>query len=497
VPEDLKLVVANWWSKWDKEKFKQMLKDMHQFLTMRVLTQRSVHGDENVRAAVRTMGVLYKANSVGETDILNYQDFYNEIINQKLMKAKHLTADVDNYFDGEFTFRSYPFILTPAMKAQFLRIDSRIKQQARARAFALHGLSRPYFVLPVNRQHLVTSTTNYLWDFLDEGLEEEFKKELKVKFEGEEGIDEGGVKKEFFQLIIKELFDPKWGMFMYNEDVHNYWICSGNAYDLREYELVGIILGLAIYNGVILDVRFPFILYKKLMGSRYTFEDIKDVNPAIYKGLLDLLSYEGNDLEQVFGLNFQATTEHFGEKLTNNLIENGESVFVNQENKHEYVKKYTEWLLETSVEQQFGAFFKGFKHICNGFFFDLFRVEEIELLICGEPTLNFEDLQKVAVYDNGYSESDPTIINFWEVLHSLDMEDKKKVLAFSTGSDRAPIGGLKAMRFIITRHGEDGDRLPQAHTCFNVLLLPPYASKDKLRERLMTAINNSQGFGMI
>ena len=85
-------------------------------------------------------------------------------------------------------------------------------------------------------------------------------------------------------------------------------------------------------------------------------------------------------------------------------------------------------------------------------------MEEVELLICGEPTLNFEDLQKVALYDNGYSDSDPTIVNFWEVLHSLDMEDKKKFLAFSTGSDRAPIGGLKAMRFIITRHGEDGDR---------------------------------------
>jgi ubiquitin-protein ligase E3 A len=41
------------------------------------------------------------------------------------------------------------------------------------------------------------------------------------------------------------------------------------------------------------------------------------------------------------------------------------------------------------------------------------------------------------------------------------------------------------------------DRLPTSHTCFNVLLLPDYASKDKLRERLLKAIKYSQGFGML
>lgn len=83
------------------------------------------------------------------------------------------------------------------------------------------------------------------------------------------------------------------------------------------------------------------------------------------------------------------------------------------------------------------------------------------------------------------------------MLHDFNEEQKKQFLFFTTGSDRAPIGGLKNMRFIITKHGDDNDRLPQAHTCFNVLLLPPYASKEKLKEKLLLATQNATGFGML
>lgn len=40
-------------------------------------------------------------------------------------------------------------------------------------------------------------------------------------------------------------------------------------------------------------------------------------------------------------------------------------------------------------------------------------------------------------------------------------------------------------------------RLPTSHTCFNVLLLPEYSSKEKLKERLLKAITYAKGFGML
>lgn len=69
-------------------------------------------------------------------------------------------------------------------------------------------------------------------------------------------------------------------------------------------------------------------------------------------------------------------------------------------------------------------------------------------------------------------------------------------LIVSTGTDRVPIAGLKSMRFIIQRDGPDSDHLPTSRTCFNYLLIPEYSSKDKLRDRLSTAIQNCEGFGL-
>ena len=126
----------------------------------------------------------------------------------------------------------------------------------------------------------------------------------------------------------------------------------------------------------------------------------------------------------------------------------------------------------------------------------LYRYEELELLICGLPHLDFRDLEKVARYDGGYTAEHPTVRNFWSVIHSLPMTDKKKFLAFATGCDRAPVGGLSKLPLLIQRSGPDSNRLPSSHTCFNVLLLPDYCSREKLQERLIVAIQDTQGFGL-
>lgn len=125
----------------------------------------------------------------------------------------------------------------------------------------------------------------------------------------------------------------------------------------------------------------------------------------------------------------------------------------------------------------------------------------------------------------------PTVLAFWEVLHSLPLEQKRAFLAFTTGCDRAPVGGLAHLPLLIQRAGPDtgarcsapgwwleaaphngqadalprlprpptpraADRLPTSHTCFNALLLPEYSSAARLREKLLTAISNAQGFGL-
>jgi hypothetical protein len=85
---------------------------------------------------------------------------------------------------------------------------------------------------------------------------------------------------------------------------------------------------------------------------------------------------------------------------------------------------------------------------------------------------------------------------FWEVLQAFSLDQKRAFLRFTTGSDRAPVGGLAKLPLLIQRAGPDTEHLPTSHTCFNSLLLPEYSSKEKLRAKLLTAIENAQGFGL-
>uniref|UniRef100_A0A7S4I2I9 HECT-type E3 ubiquitin transferase n=1 Tax=Vannella robusta TaxID=1487602 RepID=A0A7S4I2I9_9EUKA len=499
LPEQGLKILKSWMKDLGLEKLKFFLTTVQSMLSMRALQEDLVpilHKDEDTHGAAEFLHILYDINKELNEPI-SYLEFYNDVINERLLDIDELAENFiiwqKNLDRGgnQFTLCSYIFMLDPYTKSRVLLFDSKVQQFEHRQGF----LNRGYFVLRVEREHLIGSALAQMELHLihDPSV---FKRQLKVKFEGEEGIDEGGLQKEFFQLIIKELFDEKFGMFTWNKESNRYWI-SHTSEDTKEFLLIGLILGLAIYNGVILDIHFPKVLYKKLMGISVGFDDVKEVEPTVWKNLNELHEYSGDDMEEVFGLNFQVMYDYYGHSNCYNLIENGDSVLVNQSNKEKYIELYTKWILEVSVEKQFEAFLKGFKYVCTGLFFEIFRVEEVELLICGDPELDFKDLENVTHYDGGFDVDHEVIKNFWEVIHSLNEEEQKKFLFFTTGSDRAPIGGLKNLRFIITKHGDDSDRLPGAHTCFNVLLLPPYATKEKLREKLLLATENATGFGML
>jgi hypothetical protein len=145
---------------------------------------------------------------------------------------------------------------------------------------------------------------------------------------------------------------------------------------------------------------------------------------------------------------------------------------------------------------QFAAFQKGFLLLCDGPALSLLTPRELETLCCGLPHLDFAALEANAKYD-GFRPTDPTVVHFWEVVHGLSAEDKRHLLFFTTGCDRAPVGGLGKLQFIVQRAGADSMALPHAHTCFNLLALPAYGSRGKLRDRLTIAIRNSrEGFGL-
>ncbi|KAL4169032.1 hypothetical protein KRP22_009961 [Phytophthora ramorum] len=401
---------------------------------------------------------------------------------------------------SEMSFCDFPFVLDAASKSKVLQIDSDLEQRARAQDVVLsrsimmeEGAPSPYLVLKVRRENIVEDAMQQLVHLSSSA--ETLKKPLKVKFVGEEGIDEGGVQKEFFQILIRQLLDPAFGMFTYDEETRTLWFNSDSLEATMEFELIGTLLALAIYNAVILDVSFPHTVYKKLMGCTLGLEDLELALPELGRGLRQLLSFQGN-VEEVYQRNFEYSYEVFGEVKTVELKPGGSSIPVTNSNREEYVSLYVDYMLNKSVSRQYAAFHHGFHQVCNHEVLSMFRWEELQLLICGSSDLDFEALEEATHYEDGFTEDSGTIRDFWVVVHALPLEDKKKLLRFATGSDRVPIRGLSNLVFVISRNGPDSDRLPTAHTCFNHLLLPEYSGREKLKERLLLAINQAEGFGL-
>lgn len=285
----------------------------------------------------------------------------------------------------------------------------------------------------------------------------------------------------------------------------------------------GVILGLAIYNQVLLDVHLPQVTYRKLLNFEVGYVDLQELNPELFSGFQYLLDYDGDDVEDIFCVNFEATYDYFGTMQSVDLIPDGKNTPVTSSNKHEYVRKYVDWVLNVSIKEQFEHFRKGFLSVLDGQTLNMFRPEELELLICGTPQLDFRELEKVTQYDGGFERESETVQHFWEIMYELPTRLQRKFLTFVTGCDRvrililhgdghysrsvvafynmqAPIGGLSKLSFTIQKHGTRetaSERLPAASTCFNILLLPDYGDKDMLKDRLMTAITETEGFGLM
>lgn len=273
------------------------------------------------------------------------------------------------------------------------------------------------------------------------------------------------------------------------------WFNSNCFWRDEEFYLSGVLVGIAVYNGVLLDVNFAPAIFRKLLGLSLGLEDMFDED--VKKGLQHLLDYEGGDVEDVFCLNFSVEWMELGEEKTKELKPGGSDIPVTSDNKEEYVMRYVQWVLVDSIYAQYGSFQAGFMRVMQETSLDLLRPEELELLVVGSRELDFEALQDGASYEGGFSADSACIKNFWQFVKTAPKASQLDFLKFATGSNRAPIGGLAKMHLKIQRAGPDSDHLPTAHTCFNTLLLPDYGDNDaKLRNLLGRAILECEGFGL-
>jgi len=69
-------------------------------------------------------------------------------------------------------------------------------------------------------------------------------------------------------------------MFIYDEEQRHYWFNPNSFESEGQFMLIGLLLGLAIYNNVILDIHFPMVVYHKLVGCTMVFQDLYSSHPV-------------------------------------------------------------------------------------------------------------------------------------------------------------------------------------------------------------------------
>lgn len=327
------------------------------------------------------------------------------------------------------------------------------------------------------------------------------KARLWIEFESEKGLDYGGVAREWFFLLSKEMFNPYYGLFEYSA-TDNYTLQinpnSGlcNEDHLSYFTFIGRIAGLAVFHGKLLDGFFIRPFYKMMLVKQITLKDMESVDSEYYNSLKWILENDPTELD----LRFCIDEENFGQTYQVDLKPNGSEMVVTNDNKREYIDLVIQWRFVNRVQKQMNAFLEGFTELIPIDLIKIFDENELELLMCGLGDVDVNDWRQHSLYKNGYCPNHPVIQWYWKAVLLMDAEKRIRLLQFVTGTSRVPMNGFAELYgsngpqlFTIEQWGSP-DKLPRAHTCFNRLDLPPYDSFEDLREKLLMAVENAQGF---
>ncbi|SMQ50117.1 unnamed protein product [Zymoseptoria tritici ST99CH_1A5] len=416
-----------------------------------------------------------------------------------------------------------------------------------------------YLLVSVSRNNILQDAFDQLWQRRKSELRRPLRVRLGEVDELEVGHDLGGVQIEFFNLVCREVFSEQAQLFTTDSTTGCSYFRPGCLQPLYMFELVGLLMALAIYNGITLPVNLPWVFYYFLAhngegpGSprdHITLEKIVDCWPTTARSLQSILDNDVDDLELEYSFPLEANglrlaahlpSSHsiggkFRMSITNAapLSHHEESATaveyretpeapsldyrallnewpgwhlklstrtpktVTSANKDNYVQAHIKWLTCYSVLPQLTAFLKGFHSagLFEPLTLQLFGMKALKAYVEGSDTLDINDLRAATRYD-GYDAKSRYITSFWDVVTSWSQEKQKQLLKFVTAAERIPITGASQLTFVIKRgHPESLNNLPTSSTCFGTLILPKYASVETLKEKLSKAVEyGAVGFG--
>ena len=366
---------------------------------------------------------------------------------------------------------------------------------------------------------------------------------VRVKYMKEEGIDAGGLFRDWVESVCHRLssstadtvermgvgpitseslctplenlmeFGPDGGLLPKGRDP----VYSEKLWRMQMFG-IGRMLALAATTQTPLPLKMSRTLYKLILGEAITSYDLKRIDPDFYKSRVKLLLEEGGvkKMEEIlydklYFVGMPVSVEEAEEGTGEELLPDGQTMRVTEDNKIEYLKLLIEHYLVGRSREGISLIVEGFKDVIpksvlrggdggrgGGQNAQSISALDLELIVTGMPDLDVYEWKK---YTGGTINQHPILLDwFFDVVNEMDVEHRAKLLSYTCGSSRLPASGfqgLKPTAFHINITGASADMLPSAHTCFNQLDMPPYTSKEQLKKKLFLAIEECQSFGFI
>uniref|UniRef100_A0AAQ5ZQM8 HECT-type E3 ubiquitin transferase n=1 Tax=Amphiprion ocellaris TaxID=80972 RepID=A0AAQ5ZQM8_AMPOC len=307
---------------------------------------------------------------------------------------------------------------------------------------------------------------------------------------------------EWFFLLSHEVLNPMYCLFEY-AGKSNYCLqinpaSAINPDHLSYFCFIGRFIAMALFHGKFIDTGFSLPFYKRMLNKKLILKDLESIDPEFYNSLIWI---RDNNIEECgLEMYFSVDMEILGKITSHDLKPDGANVLVTEENKEEYISLMAEWRFSRGVEGQTKAFLDGFNEVVPLQWLQYFDEKELEVMLCGMQEVDLQDWQRNTVYRH-YTRNSKQIIWFWQLVKEVDNEVRLRLMQFVTGTCRLPLGGFAELmgsngpqKFCIEKVGKD-TWLPRSHTCFNRLDLPPYKSFEQLKEKLLFAIEETEGFG--
>ncbi|CAG9330909.1 unnamed protein product [Blepharisma stoltei] len=401
-----------------------------------------------------------------------------------------------------FCIRNGP-ISNSAPKKQFSHLSKESPYITKIEWFRdqINGIRIPWqsesMKLIIQRDNFLITSMAHLLTYTIQDLHKEFQ----ITFEGELGMDAGGVLREWLTLLMKTLFSTDHGLFQFTNSKCLSYTFPDVIDKARsdEYVFMGKLMGKALFENIPINCQLSRIIFKHIVEEEIVLGDLTFVDEDLYRSLIFIRE---NPIEDVFFETFQVQKPK--DKFI--LKEGGENEKVTEESKQEYIDLRFRFETQDLIKQGLELIMQGFYSVIPKPLIIFFTAEELELALCGLPYIDIQDWQEFTEYRDEFSVNHQDVKWFWEIIESFTQEQLSDLLMFVTGTPRLPVEGFSSLRTIRgdaarftlepMNYEENKLTLPRAHTCFNRLDLPRYPSKEIMEKGLLYVLNNhALGFG--